>query len=838
MLLYLLKSAACLAAFMALYKLLLEREPMHQIKRFYLLAAIVLSFAIPQIIFVEYVEMPANSVGSDYLVQATELGPTIEYAEEEPWDWWQLVLPIYLLGFVFFTIRFVVHLSSLVKNIRNNPKVKTRSWVNVLLEDFTPPYTFLHYIFLNKKRFENKAIPEEVLRHEAAHVNQKHSLDVLFIELLQIIFWFNPLIFILKKWIKLNHEFLADQAVLKQGTPTNEYQHTLLKFASSATNNHQLNRVYSSIGAEGIQSIKKRFIIMKKKSSKKSLVLRSSLVLPLTTFLLFALSTVKEVYIPLETSEDSTEYYARSLSIEILGNDNYSVEGINVDKNNFLEIVNEFNTDINTEIRNKILNIHLSSSKDIPKSEVWFIYNSLFKYGFYRIVGPNQEIIREKGNTPISIENNYLSGKEVENYNVMATKYNAIPLRERKIPLNDLRTLEVIYKKMSASQKEEAQPFPECYKGNNQQQQTIDLIEIAVNKEGKLLVIDKLIQLENLKKHLEELNTADTFKEREKSLRVIITADSNAPKEVLEQIDSIISDFGATTVNIMQHRAFDQESSITKNELKEYNSLAKKYNRMLEKKGSIRILKRDVDRMEYLFSNMSEEQRANAEPFPNFPEPPAPPTPPSPPEEAIEIQQEVELATEINENVVEEILIKENASDTQYANYHIEKIIETQDPYDNVHQNAYNLNTNHQKNDLNTTWSFDMQDENVNIYLNGTKISYHEFVRMQEEGEIKSITVTKNPKGENSINIIELNNSDSKSIKPAAPTAPPKPLTPIEHVQQMAKKGATFIFKGKEISSEKAISLLKKNKSINIDSRNKKGEKPVLRLSEEPIRID
>ncbi|PKA97651.1 BlaR1 peptidase M56 [Flavobacteriaceae bacterium MAR_2009_75] len=595
MLLYLLKSAACLAAFMALYKLLLEREPMHQIKRFYLLAAIVLSFAIPQIIFVEYVEMPANSVGSDYLVEAMEIGPTIEHAEEKPWDWWQLVLPIYLLGFVFFTIRFVVHLSSLVKNIRNNPKVKTRSWVNVLLEDFTPPYTFLHYIFLNKKRFENKAIPEEVLLHEAAHVNQKHSLDVLFIEVLQIIFWFNPLIFILKNWIKLNHEFLADQAVLKQGTPTQEYQHTLLKFASSATRNYQLNRVYSSIGAEGIQSIKKRFIIMKKRKSTTSVVLRSFAAAPLLAAL---------------------------------------------------------------------------------------------------VVGFSKQVTVVQPPPPPSIElQTGATLTEIQIFNDLASAYNAIPLRERKIPLNDLRTLEIIYKNMSASQKEKAQPFPECYKGNNQQQQTVDLIEISVNKKGKLLVGDQLLELEDLKSHLNQMNTADSFEEREKSLRIVITADKKAPKKVLEQIDAIISNFGAATVNIMQHRAYAQESGITKNELKEYNSLAKKYNRMLKKKGRIRILKRDVDRMEYLFNNMSEEQRANAEPFPNFPEPPAPPTPPSPPEEAIEIQQEVELAIEVNENVVEEILIKENASDTQYANYHIEKIIETQDIYDELNPTVRITNT-------------------------------------------------------------------------------------------------------------------------------------------------
>lgn len=167
MVLYLLKSAACLAAFMALYKMLLEREPMHHIKRFYLLAAVLLSFIIPQIVFVEYLELPPTTFNYENSFNTAEIATSLEQSEENPWEWWQLLLPIYLAGCLFFSIRFIIHLRTLIKNIRNNPKVRTKSWVNVLLEDFTAPHTFLHYIFLNREGFENKAIPNEVLLHEA-----------------------------------------------------------------------------------------------------------------------------------------------------------------------------------------------------------------------------------------------------------------------------------------------------------------------------------------------------------------------------------------------------------------------------------------------------------------------------------------------------------------------------------------------------------------------------------------------------------------------------------------------------------------------------------------------
>ncbi|MBC6997221.1 M56 family metallopeptidase [Cytophaga sp. FL35] len=697
---------------MSLYKLLLEKEPMHYVKRFYLLAAVVLSFIIPQIVFVEYVELPPTTFNYENSFNTSEITTTIAPEKENPWEWWYLLLPIYLVGGLFFTIRFIIHLSSLVKNIRNNPKVRTKSWVNVLLEDFTAPHTFLHYIFLSREGFENKAIPKEVLLHEAAHVKQKHSLDVLLMELLQIVFWFNPLIFILKNWIKLNHEFLADHAVLKQGTPAKDYQHTLLEFASSATHNHQLNRVYSSIGAEGIQSIKKRFIIMKKRKSTTSVVLRSFAAVPLLAALVIGFS------------EQVTVVQPQTPAIEIQAR---------------------------------------------------------------------------------------ASASEIETYNDLASEYNALPIQERKIPLNDLQTLEVIYKKMSTSQKEKALPFPECNK-NNQQQRTVHLIEIAINKNGLLLVGNQLVELEDLKSHLKQLNTADTFEERAKSLRVIITADKNAPKEVLEQIDAIISDFGAATVNIMEHRAYVQESSITKKELKEYNSLARKYNKMLEKEEGIQILKRDVDRMEYLFNNMSEEQRANAEPFPALPEPPKPPLPPNapvppqkpkaplPPDEAQQVEKEVEMVMEVNENAMEEILVKKNASDTEYANYQIEKIVDTKEIYDEL---------------------------NPTIYL--TKDGTKEEVRIQTSYKYYSPKDEQNPLVdlETGHPTLKLTLFDTPYFGPETTQYNPSAV-----FEKMVQAGSKIWLKGKIISKEEGLDLLKKHKFIQLEKHETPHDIPSMILEE------
>src|SRR5690606_34948520 len=281
--LYLLKSAACLVLFFAFYKVVLENTSIHTFKRFYLFASLLASFFIPLITFTRYVEI--SPIATIY----NEAIPQLNYVEvEKTLNYWPFVLwTVYGLGILFFSIKFFRNLFGLIQQIRKNPKYKNSRFINVLLNETVIPHTFFNYIFLNKKQFENREIPQEVIFHEEAHARQKHSLDIIFVELLQIVFWFNPLFHFIKKSIKLNHEFLADRAVLNAGAKTSEYQKILLAFSSNAATPslaHSLN--YSSI--------KKRFTIMKTHTSKRAIWLRSLLILPLLSVLIYGFST-KEI---------------------------------------------------------------------------------------------------------------------------------------------------------------------------------------------------------------------------------------------------------------------------------------------------------------------------------------------------------------------------------------------------------------------------------------------------------------------------------------------------------------------------------------------------------------
>ncbi|MBQ0768110.1 MAG: M56 family metallopeptidase [Bizionia sp.] len=286
--LLLLKSTACLALFIVFYKLVLEKETMHTVKRFYLLAALAFSIFIPFITFTEYVTVDKalpvfTAEGLPNLIVTTEQNE-LDPLNYLPYLLWSL----YGLGVIVFGLKFAINLFKIKHRIANNPKYKTNYITHVLINDTVTPHTFLNYIFFNKTTFENNEIPQEIRLHEETHALQKHTIDILCIEFLIVLFWFNPLLYIIKKDIKLNHEFLADAGVLKRGVNASTYQNLLLAFSSGADYNPLANAINYSL-------IKKRFTVMKTQTPLHAKWLKSLLILPLLGGLLFSFSSTKTI---------------------------------------------------------------------------------------------------------------------------------------------------------------------------------------------------------------------------------------------------------------------------------------------------------------------------------------------------------------------------------------------------------------------------------------------------------------------------------------------------------------------------------------------------------------
>ena len=224
---YLIKSTLCLGILFGFYKLALESKVMHQFKRFYLLASLIFAFTIPLVTFTYETEIIIIPVSQDFsepiynIESAAPVIPQVDYTETILWS-------IYLLGVMIFGVRFVLHLVRLKRKINKAETFPEKDFTLALLGKNIVPHSFFKWVFVNKTEYLNKKTAPEVLAHEATHVRQKHSWDILFIEFLQVIFWFNPLIWGYKIAIKLNHEFLADQGAIKNKSNIAIYQNLSL----------------------------------------------------------------------------------------------------------------------------------------------------------------------------------------------------------------------------------------------------------------------------------------------------------------------------------------------------------------------------------------------------------------------------------------------------------------------------------------------------------------------------------------------------------------------------------------------------------------------------------
>ena len=299
MILYLFKTILCSGFLLLAYRLLLQPEKMLRFNRFYLLFSLLFSFTVPLIYFSvesnillqpQVITSPSNA---GILINVVPENNSIEPAfpvEKPAFNWWYLVAAIYAAGAGVMLFRFGKNIFQLIENVRKSGVQDYSNAKLVLLNTPTIPHSFLHFIFLNKEDNQNGLIKPEVLCHELTHVQQKHSLDIVLIEILLVGCWFNPVLYFYRKAIRLNHEFLADEAVIKSFDDAPSYQHLLLQTATVSAQPFPASSFTYSI-------TKKRFLMMTKNTSStvafaKGIVMFS--MLAVATFV-FSTRTVAQV---------------------------------------------------------------------------------------------------------------------------------------------------------------------------------------------------------------------------------------------------------------------------------------------------------------------------------------------------------------------------------------------------------------------------------------------------------------------------------------------------------------------------------------------------------------
>jgi beta-lactamase regulating signal transducer with metallopeptidase domain len=291
---YILKSVSCLALLLFFYHLLLEKEKMHAFNRFYLLIGVIVSLLVPfATITVDVIPETLSAIQmSDQIIFSDNYNSKIV---EETISYTHLFIGIYSLISSILFIRLGRNLFKIIQKIRLNKKIKYQNATLVLVNEKILPHTFWKAIFINKKDYENNKIEKELFTHELTHVTQKHTFDVLIIELLQIVFWINPLFIFLKKAIQLNHEFLADQTVINQHKNTFQYQHLLLNIAA-------WNNEYYLASNLNYSLTKKRLKMMTTKRSNRKVLLKKLAVIPLLTGLIFLFANRIEAQEIVETT--------------------------------------------------------------------------------------------------------------------------------------------------------------------------------------------------------------------------------------------------------------------------------------------------------------------------------------------------------------------------------------------------------------------------------------------------------------------------------------------------------------------------------------------------------
>ena len=278
MIAYLVKSGLCLAILLAFYHLVLEREKMHQFNRFYLLGSVLFSFLVPFVII--YVE--ADPVLAEEITKANAniISITENSVDANTWGFTEYAIITYLSITFLMLLRFIKSLIDILLKIRQNQIISYKKAKLVLVNDDILPHTFWNFIFISKEEYLSKKVEKELFTHELTHVTQRHTLDVLIIEALQIVLWFNPFFYPLKKAIQLNHEFLADDKVIASHQDIPKYQYLLLDKAAWKNTYYLASNLNYSL-------TKKRLLMMKTQNSKSTILWKKLAIIPLVGGLIF-----------------------------------------------------------------------------------------------------------------------------------------------------------------------------------------------------------------------------------------------------------------------------------------------------------------------------------------------------------------------------------------------------------------------------------------------------------------------------------------------------------------------------------------------------------------------
>lgn len=289
MMLYVIKAAITLALLYSCFFLFLSKETFHRFNRCMLVGIMLVSLFMPMFHFTT--EHPTTLNEEVYQMQnyiQHDTAPIIVTAQQaQGITWIQALTWIYMAGVVLMLILTLVQATSLIRFMSSGVRhTDTQGNTVILHNNDVPPFSIFRYIVMSVKDYESSR--QYILTHEQEHIRLGHTYDLLLLQGMKTLMWFNPFIWFLSRDLKAVHEYEADQAVINQGIDAKSYQQLLVMKVVG-------NRLQPFTNNLNHGSLKKRIVMMYQKPSNRWLMLKALCAIPVAAL------TINTFATPIET---------------------------------------------------------------------------------------------------------------------------------------------------------------------------------------------------------------------------------------------------------------------------------------------------------------------------------------------------------------------------------------------------------------------------------------------------------------------------------------------------------------------------------------------------------
>jgi TonB family protein len=317
--------AATIAVLWLVYRLLFRNSNRLKFNRYFLLTSMLLALAMPLLGLLsglespQMVELKQNLFGGSNLLNEVIVTPdgqpmlpevTVTTSTQSHFSVWQVLAGIYLIGVAVMTLLFLFKLGRLMVLIIRSPKRKMSGCTAVFTGREQGSFSFMRYAI-----FPNENVDPDIMRHEMSHIANHHSWDILFVEVMMILQWFNPFIYLYKKELQSLHEYQADRDVVATGVDKKNYMMLIVQQCTAGDFSGMSNN-FSLI------LTKKRIKMITKNEKAKGLWWRLLATVPVLAVLMIANTKVTAQ----EKTTESKRITVEMGQFEIYGDDGFPIQ--------------------------------------------------------------------------------------------------------------------------------------------------------------------------------------------------------------------------------------------------------------------------------------------------------------------------------------------------------------------------------------------------------------------------------------------------------------------------------------------------------------------------------